>query len=133
MNFRNNKRVSIVAFVVFVLFLLLVSFAVASTPEPPAVPRDYVIDLAGVMNDSTKSQLNALLHELEQKTTAQVLVLTVPLRESVWKSRSDGKGIPNLRQATRREASPPLLGGIINIVGVLCRNGRLLIALRVVL
>ena len=74
MNSPHNKRVSIVA---FVLFLLLVSFAVASTPEPPAVPRDYVIDLAGVMNDSTKSQLNALLHELEQKTTAQVLVLTV--------------------------------------------------------
>jgi uncharacterized protein len=74
MNFRHNKLAVIVS---FVLFLFLVSFAVASTPEPPAVPRDYVVDLAGVINDDTKSQLNALLHELEQKTTAQVLVLTV--------------------------------------------------------
>ena len=49
----------------------------ASTPEPPAVPRDYVVDLAGVINDNAKTQLNALLHELEQKTTSQVLVLTV--------------------------------------------------------
>ncbi len=74
MNSLHNKLVSIVA---FVLFLLLPSFAVASTPEPPAVPRDYVVDLAGVMNDNMKSQLNTLLLELEQKTTAQVLVLTV--------------------------------------------------------
>lgn len=74
MNSLHNKLVSIVF---FILFLLPVSFAAASTPEPPAVPRDYVVDLAGVMNDNAKTQLNALLHELEQKTTAQVLVLTV--------------------------------------------------------
>jgi len=74
MNSLHNKLVSIIA---VVLFLLLVSFAVASTPEPPAVPRDYVVDLAGVMDNSVKSQLNALLLELEQKTTAQVIILTV--------------------------------------------------------
>ncbi len=74
MNSLRNKLVSIAA---LVLFLLLVSFAVAATPEPPAVPRDYVVDLAGVMDDNVKIQLNALLHELEQKTTDQVLVLTV--------------------------------------------------------
>ncbi len=74
MNSLHKKLVSIVF---FILFLLPVPFAVASTPEPPAVPRDYVVDLAGVMNANTKVQLNALLHELEQKTTAQVLVLTV--------------------------------------------------------
>ena len=74
MNSPHNKLVSIA---LFVLFLLPVSFAFASTPEPPAVPRDYVVDLAGVMDDNVKIQLNALLHELEQKTTDQVLVLTV--------------------------------------------------------
>ncbi len=41
------------------------------------MPRDYVVDLAGVMNDSAQAQLNGLLLELEQKTTAQVVVLTV--------------------------------------------------------
>ncbi len=51
--------------------------ASASTPEPPAVPRDYVVDLAGVIDAGATARLNALLQELEQKTTAQVLVLTV--------------------------------------------------------
>ncbi len=51
--------------------------AAASTPEPPAVPRDYVVDLAGVMNPDVSARLNAVLLELEEKTTAQVLVLTV--------------------------------------------------------
>ena len=74
MNSPHNKRVSIVA---FVLFLFLVPFADASTPEPPAVPHDYVVDLAGVMDNNVKTELNTLLHELEQKTTAQVLILTV--------------------------------------------------------
>ncbi len=72
----NSLRNRLIIFAL-VLFPAFASLVAASTPEPPAVPRDYVTDLAGVMNDSTKSQLNALLLELEQKTTAQVLVLTV--------------------------------------------------------
>ncbi len=62
------------------LSLLVMVFAfraAASTPELPAVPRDYIVDLAGVMSPDANAQLNALLLELEQKTTAQVLVLTV--------------------------------------------------------
>ncbi len=73
MAFLHNKL-----FIPAIMLLSLVAMpAFASTPEPPAVPRDYVVDLAGVMNDNAKAQLNALLFELEQKTTAQVLVLTV--------------------------------------------------------
>lgn len=49
----------------------------ASTPQPPDMPRDYVVDLAGIMRSDLKSELNAYLQTLEQKTTAQVLVLTV--------------------------------------------------------
>ncbi|HET6364247.1 MAG TPA: TPM domain-containing protein [Nitrospirota bacterium] len=55
----------------------LTCHASASTPVPPAMPRDYVVDLAGIIRDDAKSKLNAYLAELEQKTTAQVLVLTV--------------------------------------------------------
>jgi len=51
--------------------------AFASTPQPPAVPRDYVTDLAGIIRSDTKNRLNASLQELERKTSAQVLVLTV--------------------------------------------------------
>ncbi len=51
--------------------------APASTPQPPAVPHDYVVDLAGVVPPEIQARLNAYLKELEQKTSAQVLVLTV--------------------------------------------------------
>ncbi len=64
----------------FPLILLLFCFASAvpaSTPEPPAMPRAYVVDLAGIISDNAEIPLNALLKELEQKTTAQVIVLTV--------------------------------------------------------
>ncbi|MBI5642680.1 MAG: TPM domain-containing protein [Deltaproteobacteria bacterium] len=60
-----------------VLLLLLPFAAFASEPEPPASPGDYVVDLAGVLDGKTKSGLSALLRELEEKTTAQVVVLTV--------------------------------------------------------
>jgi uncharacterized protein len=61
-----------------ILFTTASAFpAGASTPEPPAMPRDYVVDLANVLQSDVKARLNATLQELEQKTTAQVLVLTV--------------------------------------------------------
>ena len=41
------------------------------------MPRDYVVDLAQVVGTDTQVKLNSLLKELEQKTTAQVLVLTI--------------------------------------------------------
>jgi uncharacterized protein len=60
--------------------LLVVLFSLtgeAATPQPPAMPRDYVTDLAGAIQGNVQARLNATLQELEQKTTAQVLVLTV--------------------------------------------------------
>src|SRR5208337_3368048 len=54
----------------------LLSFA--SVPEIPAVPSQYVVDLAGIVDDATKAQLNSSLRELEEKTTAQMVVLTIP-------------------------------------------------------
>jgi uncharacterized protein len=59
------------------LATLCASAALASTPQPPAVPRTYVVDLAGVLRSDVKAQLSAYLQDLERKTTAQVLVLTV--------------------------------------------------------
>lgn len=61
----------------FFIVSFFVSNAPASTPEPPTVPRDYVVDLAGVVPEEIQARLNAYLKELEEKTTAQVLVLTV--------------------------------------------------------
>ncbi|MCL4490375.1 MAG: TPM domain-containing protein, partial [Nitrospirae bacterium] len=63
-----------------IFFIILPSLSVlsfASTPEPPAVPPDYVVDLAGIIGDDMKQQLDGYLRELEQKTTAQMVILTV--------------------------------------------------------
>lgn len=47
-------------------------------PPVPAAPPNYVVDLAGVIDDGVEARLNTLLRELEQQTTAQVVVLTLP-------------------------------------------------------
>jgi len=60
--------------------LLLLIFGTASVGhavEVPALPPDPVVDLAGIIDDSVKTKLNRYLRELEQKTTAQVAILTI--------------------------------------------------------
>lgn len=49
----------------------------AVKPPIPAHPSQYVVDLAGVMDPGTQARLNAMLRDLEDKTTAQVVVLTL--------------------------------------------------------
>lgn len=45
--------------------------------ELPAVPPDYVVDLAGILDPDMEFALDGYLHELEQKTSAHVVVLTL--------------------------------------------------------
>lgn len=108
---------------VLLLIVLLLPFfpvaAYASTPEPPAVPPDYVVDLAGVIKDDARAQLNGYLGELEQKTTAQMVILTV---------RSlDGEGIDEF---TLRTAEKWKLGqkkkdnGVLMVVAIQERKYR---------
>jgi len=57
--------------------------AAASAPSAQAAvtvrdPGTYVVDNAGIIDDGFERQLEGWLRELEQKTTAQVKVLTVP-------------------------------------------------------
>ncbi len=51
--------------------------SLASVPEVPASPSQYVEDLAGIIDSATKERLNASLRELEEKTTVQMVVLTI--------------------------------------------------------
>jgi uncharacterized protein len=69
---------------VWVLAVVLCAAAVsvaAVGPAVPATPPNYVVDLAGVIDDGVQARTNALLRELEQQTTAQVVVLTLPTLE----------------------------------------------------
>jgi uncharacterized protein len=65
-----------------VTLLVLLCIAAFCRPalavEVPDSPPAYVVDLAGVINDSVEQDLNGYLQELEQKTTAQMIVLTLP-------------------------------------------------------
>jgi hypothetical protein len=68
------------------------------------MPADYVTDDAGVVSAGEKAQLNGLLQELERKTGAQVIILTVKslegnpietvslhLAHDLWKLGQKGK------------------------------------------
>ena len=58
--------------------LLFFNAAVASAEVAvPDRPLNYVVDLAGIIEDNVEAGLNRYLLELEQKTTAQMVVLTV--------------------------------------------------------
>ena len=64
-------------FIAFLFLFLLPPLSVAAAPEIPAQAPGYVVDLAGVLDAGRKEQLDNLLRDLEQKTTAQMVILTV--------------------------------------------------------
>lgn len=63
--------------ILILLALTALFFGAAYAAELPAVPPDYVVDLAGIVDDGTERAIDGYLRELEQKTSAQVVVLTV--------------------------------------------------------
>ncbi len=69
-----NSPVKIFCILLLALFLPL---SAAATPQIPAQPSGYVVDLAGVIDGQRKEQLNNLLRDLERKTTAQMVILTI--------------------------------------------------------
>jgi uncharacterized protein len=76
---QAKARIPISLFLTILAGLLLCACAeaLAVTPEPPSVPKTYIVDLAGIVQKQYNTKLTAYLKELEQKTTAQVIVLTV--------------------------------------------------------
>jgi len=61
----------------FCLGSALASAQVGSVPAYAGMPRQYVEDYANVINPAQEQSLNGILQELEQKTGAQYIVLTV--------------------------------------------------------
>lgn len=74
MAFKSNifKKILFI-----VLFWAYPALLLAVTPPIPAQPSQYVVDLAGVIDSNARARLNAMLKDLETKTTAQVVVLTL--------------------------------------------------------
>jgi uncharacterized protein len=74
MRFRRSFLLVLAA-----LFCASMAFG-ASIPDRPT---RYMMDLAGVVEDGAEGKINGFLQELEQKTTAQVVVLTVDSLDEV--------------------------------------------------
>jgi len=75
-----KKRIPLILFVITCTVLAIAAASVrsfAATPEIPASPSQYVEDLAGIIDSATRERLNSSLRELEEKTTVQMVVLTV--------------------------------------------------------
>jgi len=108
-------------FIAIVFLATVCAFvAHASTPPPPDVPRDYVVDLAGVVRSDLKNDLNTYLQTLEQKTTAQVLVLTV--------QTLDNQGIEDFALNTKEKWKLGQKGkdnGVLIVVAVQDRKYRI--------
>jgi|WetSurMetagenome_2_1015567.scaffolds.fasta_scaffold01227_9 uncharacterized protein len=97
---RLSRKTGIMRRLLFKLLLLaaicappcIAAQAYAVTPEPPSTPRTYVVDMAGIIQKEHNAKLTAYLKELEQKTTAQVIILTV--------QSLDGEAIADFTQRT---------------------------------
>ena len=63
--------------ITFICLFLVVTASFAVVPPIPQMPSDYVVDLAGIIDENVKLRLNRYLQELEQKTSCQVVILTV--------------------------------------------------------
>ena len=66
----------------FSVFLLIIIVSLSAVTFSYAVnvperPYNYVVDLAGVVENNTEMKLNRYLRELEVKTTAQLAILTI--------------------------------------------------------
>jgi uncharacterized protein len=60
-----------------ILFLSLLTAQFSHAVSIPENPGNHVVDLAGIIDNSTEAKLNQYLSELEQKTTAQIAILTI--------------------------------------------------------
>src|SRR5580658_387974 len=82
MRFAPSKRISSPARILaprFLLFFLVLAFAVAAHADniKDIHPTSYVTDLANIISPDAKARLEALCLEVEQKTGAQMAIVTV--------------------------------------------------------
>ncbi|MGO9622249.1 MAG: TPM domain-containing protein [Desulfobaccales bacterium] len=77
MAFKSPSSKKLLIILLFWVFWACPTLAWAVTPPLPAHPSQYVVDLAGVLDANSQARLNTMLRDLEARTTAQVVVLTL--------------------------------------------------------
>ncbi|MEN8262807.1 MAG: TPM domain-containing protein [Nitrospirota bacterium] len=71
---KLKSKFLVVCLIIFISLGAAVSFAEINIP---ARPRNHVVDQAGIIDANMEAGLNRYLLELEQKTTAQMVILTI--------------------------------------------------------
>ncbi|MCP4369409.1 MAG: hypothetical protein GY797_15045 [Deltaproteobacteria bacterium] len=71
-----KSKFKLIAFL-FILSLFLLPEPFSHAVSIPEKPDNPVVDIAGIIDNSTEVKLNQYLRELEQKTTAQLAILTI--------------------------------------------------------
>ncbi len=74
-QWRSNRLLACFIFILATVMMTVAAMAV--TPPLPDKPPGYVVDLAGVITTEQEQRLESLLRDLEQQTTAQMVILTV--------------------------------------------------------
>jgi uncharacterized protein len=69
-------KYNLIAFL-FILCLFLLPDPFAHAVSIPEMPDNPVVDLAGIVDNATEAKLNHYLREIKQKTTAQIVILTI--------------------------------------------------------
>ncbi len=64
-------------FICLTVLLCLIAYTAFAEIAIPSRPVNHVVDLAGIINTDIEAGLNRYLLELEQKTTAQMVILTI--------------------------------------------------------
>jgi len=72
-----NTRSRLFLPTILLLVFSLVPPAFGVIPAIPEKPSNYVVDLANIVDDTVEARLDNYLRELEQKTSAQMVVLTL--------------------------------------------------------
>jgi uncharacterized protein len=71
------------ALIILILCLLFFLQPFSHADIIPEKPGNYVVDLADIIDNSSEYKLNQYLQELEQKTTAQFVILTIKSLEGL--------------------------------------------------
>ncbi|MBM4053376.1 MAG: TPM domain-containing protein [Planctomycetes bacterium] len=77
----HKKHFSSIKNISFIFFIFL--FSVVTHGQDLSVPQRYVEDKANIIDASTENKLSGYLQELEQKTGAQMIVLTIDTTNNV--------------------------------------------------
>jgi uncharacterized protein len=65
-------------------FIVILCVLMPGTPASAEErPTSYVVDTAGIIDPAAMQKLSAMLQELEQKTGAQMIILTVPSTDGI--------------------------------------------------